>query len=99
MNTQTKEKNQRILLSEKVKSGHAIIRVVSGITRYRIITILKNNASGLTVTDIANILKATPSQISHQLRILKKYDLVFSTPDGRTAIYQLHKEKAEPFLL
>ena len=99
MNNKSKEKLQLLLASEKVQAGHEIIRIVSGLTRYRIITILQNNPNGLTVTDLAKVLKATPSQTSHQLRILKKYNLVLGIAEGRSVLYTLNFEKAEPFLL
>lgn len=95
----TKEKLQRLLASDAVKTGHAMIRVIGGLTRYRIIVLLKGNAEGLTVTGLAKILGASPSQISHQIRILKKYDLVFGNPEGRTVTYRLNNKKVDPFLV
>ncbi len=93
------EKLQRLLSSEAVTSGHTMIRVIGGLTRYRIIVLLKNAPSGLTVTGLARILGASPSQISHQIRILKKYRLVFGNPDGRTVTYRLNAKKVDPFLV
>lgn len=98
MTTKSKKELQDLLQSEKVKTGHAMIRVISGLTRYRIIAILHSEPSGFSVTDLAETLNATPSQVSHQLRILKKYGLVLGHPKGRTIIYQLNKKKVEMFL-
>ncbi len=90
---------QKLLTSKTVKSGHAMIRVIGGLTRYRIIVLLKNVPSGLTVTGLARILDASPSQVSHQIRILKKYHLVFGNPSGRTVTYRLNAKLVEPFLI
>jgi len=94
----SEERFQKLLASKAVLSGHVMIRIIGGLTRYRIIVLLKNAPSGLTVTALARILGASPSQISHQIRILKKYRLVFGNPDGRTVTYRLDAKKVGPFL-
>lgn len=99
MSTPSKEKLQRLLSSEAVKTGHAMIRVIGGLTRYRVIVLLKSNPEGITVTGLARILGASPSQISHQIRILKKYDLVSGSSEGRTVTYRLNNKKVDPFLV
>lgn len=98
MSIKTNRKLQRLLASKAVKSGHAMIRAVGGLTRYRIIVILNDHPSGLTVTHLANVLGASPSQISHQIHILKKFDLIHGDPDGRMIVYRLNEQKAKPFL-
>ncbi len=75
-----------------------MIRVIGGLTRYRIIVLLGENPPGLTVTALARVLGASPSQISHQIRILKRYDIVFGKPEGRTVVYSLNTKKVAPFL-
>ena len=90
---------QEFLNSENVKNGHAIIRAIAGLTRYRIIQLLLANPAGLTVSTITEILSASPSKISHQLRILKNYDLVFVKRSKQTMTYQLNTKKTMPFLL
>lgn len=93
-----REQFQKLLKSERVKNGHNIIRAVAGLTRYRIITLLNINPNGLTVSDLASIFSASPSKISHQLRVLKNYNLVFGKREGQTILYRMHADKIKPFL-
>ncbi len=89
---------QKLLNSKMVKDAHAFIRLIGGLTRYRILVLLHHHAAGLTVTDLACTLEASPSQISHQISILKAHGLINGRPKGRTVIYCVEAKKVKPFL-
>lgn len=94
-------KQYRTLLnSNRIKEAHKIIRALGGITRFKIIVLLRTRKSGFTVTEMAEILNASLSRISHQLRILRRYRLVSTRKINREVIYTLadHRvQKSLPF--
>ena len=62
-------------------------RVLGDPTRTKIIFALSQEE--LCVCDIANLLGATKSTVSHQLRILRNMKLVKYRKDGKMAFYSL----------
>lgn len=95
-----KDEELRSLLKSKiVQKNHAIIRALAGLTRFRIITLLKNRPPGLTVSRLAVILDASPSKVSHQLRILRNFELVSGEQNGKSITYRLNTKEIRRFFL
>ena len=92
-----KKEHQILLKSEDVHNNHAVIRALAGLTRYRIATLLEHHPVGLTVSHLAEILGASQSKVSHQLRILKNHDIVFGRQQGKMVTYRLNKQKISNF--
>jgi len=65
-------------------------KVLGDTTRSKIIFAL--SLEELCVCDIANLLGATKSAVSHQLRILRNMKLVKYRKDGKLAFYSLDDE-------
>ena len=66
-------------------------------TRLRIMTIL-NSVGSMCVCDISVALNMTKSAISHQLKYLKKYNLVRSNKCGKIVFYSLADEHVKDIL-
>ena len=62
-------------------------RILGDSTRIKILFAIDNNR--LCVCDIANILKMSKSSISHQLRILRDYNIVRTEKVGKEVFYEL----------
>lgn len=62
-------------------------RVLGDSTRIKILFAIDTNA--LCVCDIANILKMSKSSISHQLKILRDYNIVKCEKSGKEVFYEL----------
>ncbi|MFA6862246.1 MAG: metalloregulator ArsR/SmtB family transcription factor [Bacilli bacterium] len=56
-------------------------------TRLSIIALLSDNE--LCVNDIADVLKMSQSAVSHQLAVLRKYDIVYFYRKGKQVLYTL----------
>lgn len=87
MEARTIVRIKKILGSPEARQMHGLLRVTSGLSRYRILLLLHARNKGMKVKDIAEILGASPSRVSHQMRILKKWGLVSSHQEGREVIY------------
>lgn len=98
MSTEALKSLRGVLTEDSVMAAHATIRAVGGLTRYRIIVLLDRSPSGLTATDLTEILNASPSKISHQIHILKKHDLIVGHRRGPMVAYQLSEKNAKRFL-
>jgi DNA-binding transcriptional ArsR family regulator len=74
-------------------------KVMSDPTRFQIVSLLRNGA--LPVQEIANMLKKTNSNISHQLRLLKLHEVVKVKSVEQFRLYDLtegFKEVLSAFL-
>lgn len=74
---------------ERMKESCVICRAICGPTRFKIIALLRHYPKGLAVTQLAKMLHASLSRVSHQLRILKGHKLVEATSQNREKIYKL----------
>lgn len=87
------DKKKTSSVKKKMKSEEAMQRlsetfkVLGDTTRTKIIFALSQEE--LCVCDIANLLNATKSAVSHQLRILRNMKLVKYRKDGKMAFYSL----------
>ena len=64
-----------------------LFKVFSDTTRIKILYALM--AGEMRVADIAEVVGATQSAVSHQLRILKQSRLVRAKRDGKSVLYSL----------
>lgn len=62
-------------------------KIFGDTTRIKMLYVLL--CSEMCVCDLARILHMTQSAISHQLRMLKKMDLVKSRREGKSVVYSL----------
>jgi DNA-binding transcriptional ArsR family regulator len=72
---------------EMILDLSGFFKVLGNGTRARIISAL--NISEMCVCDLAVLLDMTKSAISHQLRVLKKANLVKNRKDGKIVFYSL----------
>lgn len=77
------------LRSNKFKSELRMVRSVCSQPRFKIMVALCHYAAGLTVSEIAAILQAPISRISHQLAILRGIRVVRRRRRNREMIYTL----------
>jgi len=80
---------RRRLRSKKFKNELKMVRSVCSQPRFKIMVALCHNLAGLTVSDIAEILQAPISRISHQLAILRGIKVVRRRRRNREMIYTL----------
>jgi DNA-binding transcriptional ArsR family regulator len=83
------QKLRKIIEARETKEAHRMLRLVSGLGRFRIITLLKKSEQPLNVTTVATILRRSCSAISHELRVLRKHGLVESSASGREVYYSV----------
>jgi DNA-binding transcriptional ArsR family regulator len=79
---------KRSMIGKKLRERHRMLRVVSGVTRFRILSLLGASGHPLNVTEISEILDASVSTVSHDLRVLKKNGFVDSMIEGREVFYR-----------
>ena len=78
---------KKAAFNRKTKDQLKRLRVISGSGRYRILLLLNEMPEGLRVTEIAEVLHASTSRVSHQMRILRKNGMVVAEPRGREKTY------------
>lgn len=87
--TERKVRNfQEILDKKAIEKTKSLVEVLSAETRLKILYLL-GVWSSLCVRDIAVVLKAQVSGVSHQLAILRKADLVVTHKKRRVVYYSL----------
>lgn len=69
-----------------------IYQFLSGETRYKLLKLLVD-LKELCVCDMAEILRTSVSAVSHQLKILRKFDLVTTRREGQTIYYSLKNKE------
>lgn len=84
----TVHKVKKLMLSLEDSTQLAeLFKVFGDPTRVRLLHALK--CSEMCVCDLAAVLSMTHSAISHQLRVLKAYNLVSSRKEGKVVYYTL----------
>lgn len=73
--------------SETIQKMAEIFKVMADYNRIRILHALSKKE--LCVCDLSELLRMTPSAVSHQLRILRHQDLVRYHKEGRAVFYRL----------
>ena len=76
-----------LLSDDKTIDMAELFKIFGDSTRVKIINVLLDKA--LCVCDIANLVNASPSAVSHQLRILKGAKLVKYQKQGNCTYYSL----------
>ncbi len=98
MSSQLLNRVQKLLHGKDAKDECRVCRVVCSPTRFKIMMALKGDKKGLTVTQLSKKLRTSLSRTSHQLRILKREEVISSMKAGREAIYKLgsHRPRKRP---
>jgi ArsR family transcriptional regulator len=88
--TSSKIKNLQDFLAktDSLERTMSLADIINGETRLKILCTLAR-VENLSVSDIADILKARPSGISHQLAILRENNLVKTSKRERVVLYAL----------
>ena len=73
--------------AEELEDLADFFKIFGDATRLKILYVLL--CSEMCVLDIAKLLDASQSAVSHQLRILKQMDLVKNRREGKTIFYSL----------
>ena len=68
-----------------------LFKVISDINRIKIIEAVSK--APLCVCDIGHLLGVTKSAISHQMKLLKEYNVVTSNREGKMVYYKLDNDK------
>jgi ArsR family transcriptional regulator len=82
--------------TELIRDMTDLLKVMADETRMRIISALSE--CELCVCDLAEIVEASQSAVSHQLRILRQARLVKYRKDGRNTFYMLDDEHVETII-
>jgi DNA-binding transcriptional ArsR family regulator len=69
----------------------ALFKILSDHNRFKAITHLSENRTGLLVGDLAELLNIGPSATSHLLAFLNDHGIVIYRKEGRTVRYLLDK--------
>lgn len=88
---------KKLLVNKRIEESLKICRAICSPLRFKVIFLLKNHPSGLTVTELARILGSSLSRISHQLRILRKCNLVVAKGENRETLYKLSNHRIKRF--
>lgn len=84
---------QKILAEDQsLQDFEKLCKILSGKTRFQILWLL-NREKELCVCDLTDVLKTTISAVSHQLRVLKRTNLVKIRREGQTIYYSLIPSK------
>ena len=91
-------KVKTVLKTDRRLDQHLKIhQVLSGETRYKLVKLLKD-LKELCVCDMAEILDTSVSAVSHQLRALRKANLVSTRRNGQTIYYSLKDKEIAKLL-
>ncbi|HTM68784.1 MAG TPA: ArsR family transcriptional regulator [Candidatus Binatia bacterium] len=88
MTAQKIQRLKRFITDPGLRNTHRMMRVVSGVSRFRILRLLKAYGGSLNVTEIAETLGVSCSLVSHEMRILRKSALVTPVTRGREVFYK-----------
>lgn len=83
--------------NEELDGLRGILHALSGAMRLKILYLLHREPE-LCVCDLADILDESVSAVSHQLRILREYELVKTRRDAKTIFYALNEPVVERYL-
>lgn len=82
---------------KKLEQRINIHQLLAGETRYKILKLLQD-LKELCVCDLAETLDTTVSAVSHQLKVLRKTDVVTTRREGQTIYYSLKDEEIKKLL-
>ena len=76
----------------------AILKILSGSVRFRVLVLLRDRPEGMSVGDIAKSLGGSVSRISHQLSILRKSKLVSTAGMNIHVRYSINRTRVEALI-
>jgi len=79
--------SQELINDEKVNDIVEFMKIFSNYTRVKILEAIKDDE--LCVCDLGHLLGVTKSAISHQMKEIKKYNLVTERKEGKMVYYKL----------
>ncbi len=85
-----KEVNSKMLDNNVIQKLSEIFKVLSDPTRVKILYAL--SIRELCVCELSAILGMSQSAVSHQLRLLRSYELVKYRREGKSVYYSLHDD-------
>ncbi len=88
---------QELAENEALQRLRGILHALSGPLRLKILYLLHREPE-LCVCDLADILDESVSAVSHQLRVLRRYDLVKTRRDAKTIFYSLNEPVVQRYL-
>lgn len=83
-------------VQEELEDVSAIFKALSDPTRTKILFALLKYE--ICVGEMANLLNLSQSHVSHQLRILRKYNIVTYTKDKKMSFYKIKNESVKELL-
>lgn len=83
------EVENSIISDNKIQQVADFFKVMGDFTRVKIMEAVKDHE--LCVCDLAHLLGVTKSAISHQMRTLRKYNIVTSEKKGKMVYYSLNQ--------
>ena len=89
--------NEKMPDDEKIFDLAELFKMFGDSTRMKILFVLFESEA--CTCDLAEVLKMTPSAISHQLKTLQRAKLVKSRRDGRTVYYSLADEHVRTMIV
>lgn len=78
----------KLINSQLLDEAQKIMKVLSNPTRIQMLNILEQQE--LTVNQIVELLNLEQSAVSHQLALLREYQLVSTSRDGKSNYYRLN---------
>lgn len=81
---------EEVFHNEELHALRQILHALSGPMRLKILYLLYREPE-LCVCDLADILDESVSAVSHQLRVLRRHDLVQTRRDAKTIFYALNE--------
>ena len=81
---------QDVQQNEGLERLRGVLHALGGRMRLRILYLLHREPE-LCVCDLADVLDESISAVSHQLRILRRHDLVKTRRDAKTIFYSLNE--------
>ena len=82
--------NDNLISDDQILNISNYFKVISDFTRVKILEAIKDDF--LCVCDLGHLLGVTKSAISHQMKVLREYDLVESKREGKMVYYKLKNE-------
>lgn len=86
---QRAEDLRNVIQGEEVKECRELLRAIAGTVRYNILVVLAQTEGGLTVSELGQVFGFSVSRVSHQLRILRKHNLVSLRRNGKSMVYNV----------
>jgi len=85
---------QQILKNQKIQVQQHLLELLNEETRLQILYLLALK-DFICVGDIADVLRLSTSAVSHQLRLLRKENLVVNKKQGKVVYYSLNRHLPE----